>query len=93
MIPAEQVADVRLCEFTLYGNNDQQMIAQREANRRGLDCRQYYPAIMARRQQQTRALQDAAQFFNRPPPPPPPLPQSQNCVSRIVGNHVYTNCN
>jgi hypothetical protein len=87
--PAEQVSDFELCRYTMRSGNDA-MTAQREARRRGLDCAPLYPAILAREQQRTNALNQAAQHFNRPPPPSPAHPV--NCTSYRVGNTVETTC-
>jgi hypothetical protein len=61
--------------------------AQREAARRGLDCGPYF----ARREAQSRALNNAAQYFNRPAPPPPPRPI--HCTSYRAGNTIQHDCN
>jgi hypothetical protein len=59
--------------------------AQREAARRGLDCRPYF----AQREAQNRALSNAAQYFNRPAPLPP---RQINCTSYRAGNTWQTDC-
>jgi hypothetical protein len=87
-VPASQVGDFRLCEFTMSGGDDA-MVAQREARRRGLDCRQYYSAILQKRQADANALNNAAQFFNRPAAP---MPAPVTCDSVRLGHRVETVC-
>lgn len=68
-IPADQASNWQVCEQTMrsdvYGRR-----ADAERARRGLDCAPYYQAILAQRQQQGRAMQDAAALF-RPASPQP----------------------
>lgn len=85
------VSDWEICEYTMQSGNNG-VVADAEARRRGLDCRPYYPAILAKRQQQGQALRDAASYFNRPAPAIAP-PQSVHCTSYRAGNTVQTNCN
>ena len=87
-VPAAQVADFELCEYTMSGGNDA-MVAQREARRRGLDCKPFYSAILQRRQAQSNALNNAAQYFNRPSAP---IQRPLNCTSYRMGNSVETSC-
>jgi hypothetical protein len=89
-IPPESVSDVRLCEYTLYGSNENQLVASREANRRGLDCNRYYLAIIARRQQQNAATAAAIQMLNASRPAHPPQPV--NCTTQVWGNQAQTYC-
>jgi hypothetical protein len=64
-------------------------VAQRDARRRGLDCRQYYSAILQKRQADANALNNAAQFFNRPAAP---IQRPLNCQSYRMGNSIETTC-
>lgn len=89
-VHATQLADIQLCKYTLYGNPHDQMVAQREAEHRGLDCRTYYPAILSQQQQRNEAANQAMQYFR--PPPPPPIPAPRQCSSRWVGNRLETVC-
>jgi hypothetical protein len=82
-VHATQIADIQLCKYTLYGNPHDQMVAQREAEHRGVDCRTYYPAILGQeRQQQQRneAANQALRYFLPPPPRP-----SVNCNTISLG--------
>jgi hypothetical protein len=94
-IPTSDVSDVQLCRYTLYGNPRDQMVAQDEANRRRVDCRTYYPAILGQQQQQLQQQQQrnesanqAFQYF-RPPPPPP---VQRQCTSQWHGSQLVTVC-
>lgn len=83
-----QVSNWDICAYTMNGGNDA-AVAQAEANRRGLDCAPYYQAILARRQAQSQALQNAANYFA---PRPAPAPTMMNCSSYRIGNTVQTDC-
>lgn len=79
-----------VCRLTMGGPHA--VAADAEARRRGLDCRQFYGAIM-QRQANENAATDAAIRALRPAqpaaqPPRPPM----NCTSRRVGNTVQTDC-
>jgi hypothetical protein len=88
-VPAGSVSNIDLCTYTLYGNAQDKVVSEQEAQRRGLDCAPLYPAIIARRQQQGQALQNAADYFNRPPAP---APRTTRCNSYQVGNTIQTDC-
>lgn len=90
-VPAAQVGDFKLCEYTMSGGQDA-IVAQREASRRGLDCKQYYGAILQQRQAQSNALNNAAQYFNRPVQPLPMPAAPVHCRSWRSGNTVQTQC-
>jgi hypothetical protein len=82
------VADIDLCRYQLRGGNNA-MVAQQEAQRRGLDCRPYFPAIAAQDQAQDAA---AANFFNSMSQPRRPMPQSRSCTTQRLGNTLHTDC-
>jgi hypothetical protein len=83
-----QVAELELCEYQLRGGNNA-MVAQREAQRRGLDCRPYFPAITARQQAQNAAT---ANFLNSINQPQRAAPQMRNCTTQRLGNYLHTDC-
>jgi hypothetical protein len=83
------VADIDLCRYQLRGGNNA-MVAQQEAQRRGLDCRPYFPAIAAQEQAQNAAT---ANFLNSMNQPRRPVPQMRSCNSYRLGNTIQTDCN
>jgi hypothetical protein len=86
--PATEVADMDLCRYQLRGGNNA-MVAQQEANRRGLDCRPYFPAIAAQEQAQNDAT---ANFLNSMSQPRRPAPQMRSCTTQRLGNTLQTDC-
>lgn len=80
-----QQSNFEVCRFTMGGPHSS--VAQAEANRRGLDCREYYPAIQGQLQRENAAVGNALQMLNRPPPPAPVMPQS--CRTVYKGNGIY----
>jgi hypothetical protein len=90
-VPASQVSNYELCQYTMAGGRDAQ-VAQAEATRRGLDCTAYYPAIAAQRAREAAALESAARYFQPQPVAPMPFPRQTNCTSRRVGNTIQTDC-
>jgi hypothetical protein len=86
--PASEVADLDLCRYQLRGGNNA-MVAQQEAQRRGLDCRPYLPAIAAQAQAQNAAT---ANFLNSINQPRQPAPQMRSCTTQKLGNYLQTDC-
>ena len=91
-VPATQVSNFELCEYTMRGGNDA-VVAQREATRRGLDCQPLYGAILQKRANQDAALNNAAQYFNRPMQPIPMPAAPVHCRTVYNGNVAQTICN
>jgi hypothetical protein len=88
-VPASQVSNVELCRYALFGSSNDQVVAEREARRRGLDCAPLYGVLLQKRQQEAAALNNAAQFFNRPAAP---AQGPVTCDSYRLGNRVETTC-
>ena len=88
-VPAAQVSNMELCRYVLFGSSDDQVVAEREAGRRGLDCKPYFPVLVQRRAAQDAALNNAAQYFNRPAQP---ATGPVTCDSYRLGNRVETTC-
>jgi hypothetical protein len=89
--PAEQVSNWDICRYTM-GGGDNARVAQREAQRRGLDCAPYYPAINAKLANENAAMNNFLRQINPPPPVIQP-PRSVNCTSRRTSNNtVQTDC-
>lgn len=74
-----------VCRLTMGGPHAR--VAEYEARRRGLDCRQYYGAIAAQEQARAAAMNQAIQYFA-----PRPAPQTINCDSYRFGNGISTTC-
>jgi hypothetical protein len=86
------VSDWDLCRYTMRGGNNA-VVASNEASRRGLDCRQLYPAIIAREQAQAQQLQSTINVMRAmQPPPAPALPLPQTCMSVVNGQVITTSC-
>jgi hypothetical protein len=88
-VPAEQVSNVDLCRYTLYGTSGEKVTAEREARRRGLDCTPLYPAIVQQRAGQDAAMNNALQYFNRPAPV---LNRPLSCTSYRLGHRTEVEC-
>jgi hypothetical protein len=82
------VSDISLCRYQLRGGENA-MVAQREAQRRGLDCRPYFPAIAAQDQAQNAAT---ANFLNSINQPQRAAPQMRSCTTQKLGNYLHTDC-
>lgn len=76
-----------VCRFTMGGPHS--LVAQHEAQRRGLDCAPLYPAIAAKLQAENAATANLINALQRPSPPPR---QPISCSSHRAGNSVHTNC-
>jgi hypothetical protein len=90
-IPADQASNWDVCRHMM-GGGQYAVVAQQEAQRRGLDCAPYFPAIIQQRQAESAALQDAARYFAPRPMQLPPPPMQTNCTTRQVGNTLQTSC-
>jgi hypothetical protein len=81
-------SNFEVCRFTMGGPHSQ--VAHSEAQRRGLDCSQYYGAINARRQAESAATADFMRVLN---PPRPAVAPPVSCRSYRLGNDIQTDCN
>jgi hypothetical protein len=88
--PATEVADIDLCRHQLRGGQNA-MVAQQEANRRGLDCRPYYSTLAAQEAANNAAANQALQFFT-PRAAPAPAPQMMDCRTVRIGGTLRTQC-
>lgn len=85
-----QRSNYDVCRFTMGGPHSQ--VAHHEAQRRGLDCAPYYPAINARMANENAAVGNFLRQINPPMQPIQP-PRSMNCTSRRTSdNTVMTDC-
>jgi hypothetical protein len=89
-IPATQVSDISLCRYQWGGGQDA-VVAQAEAQRRGLDCTPHFPAIAA--QEQAREAAASAWFRSMATQNQRPAPQMRSCNSYRLGNTIQTDCN
>lgn len=91
--PVDQLSIYDVCAVTLYGQGQRRSDAEYEAQRRGVDCTAYYPAIIAREQQRDQSTMDAANYFLRRSTPPPVTPTT-TCRTYPTGGGTYrTVCN
>jgi hypothetical protein len=88
--PATEVADLDLCRFQLRGGQNA-MVAQQEANRRGLDCRPYFSTLAAQEAANNAAANQALQFFT-PRAAPMPAPSMTECRTVRIGGTLRTQC-
>jgi hypothetical protein len=94
-------SDWDICASTMGGKNSQ--VATVEAQRRSLDCRPMYPAILAKQQQEAEArfrmgaaMRALGQSYQAPMmvAPAASTPSfSMRCRSQQVGVQTITNCN
>jgi hypothetical protein len=75
-----------VCRLTMGGPHARN--AEIEAQRRGLDCRPLYPAILQRQAAQNAATQNYINSLQRPAP----APIQRTCNSYRLGNSVQTDC-
>jgi hypothetical protein len=88
--PAHEASNWDICRYTMGGPNA--AVAQQEAQRRGLDCTPYYPAINAKLANENAAVGNFIRQINPPMQPIQP-PRSMNCTSRRTANNtVMTDC-
>jgi hypothetical protein len=88
--PASEVADLDLCRYQLRGGQNA-MVAQQEANRRGLDCRPYFSTLAAQDAANNAAANQALQFFTPRAAPMPP-PSMMDCRTVRIGGTLRTQC-
>lgn len=83
------LSEFQVCEGAILARPEVAMLAQQEANRRGLDCSRYASAVMQQQQNQNAAVQNYIQSLN---PPAQPFRPMVNCTSYRRGNNVETEC-
>jgi hypothetical protein len=88
--PASEVADLDLCRYQLRGGQNA-MVAQQEAQRRGLDCRPYYSTLAAQEAANNASANQALQFF-MPQAAPIPAPSMMECRTVRIGGTLRTQC-
>jgi hypothetical protein len=89
--PASEVADIDLCRHQLRGGQNA-MVAQQEANRRGLDCRPYFSTLAAQEAARNQAANQALQFFTPQAAPMPASPLMTECRTVRIGGTLRTQC-
>lgn len=91
----EDASVIEVCEVALMGSGPNVAVANREADRRGVNCNDYLGAITQLRAARIQAA--GAILANQPRPQPyqVPTPQSRHtttCDSYRIGNTVQTRC-
>jgi hypothetical protein len=81
-----QKSNFDVCRLTMRGPHARN--AELEAQKRGLNCTAYYPAIQQQMANENAAIQNMQRALQ-----PPPRPAATNCTSYRVGNTIQTNCN
>jgi hypothetical protein len=83
-----------LCRYQLRGGQNA-MVAQQEANRRGLDCRPYYSTLAAqeaaRNQAANQSTADLMRYFSPQAAPMPANPMME-CRTVRIGGTLRTQC-
>jgi hypothetical protein len=88
-------SNVDVCEAALFGPGDQAPRVQGEANRRGINCQDYMPAIIQAQQNRAQAAQI---LLGRPAMQHTPLQPYQmqkpqtTCTTQRIGNQLQTVC-